>query len=313
VSTSVAEMPVTSPESLIGLGYIVISVGDPSAAGDFYSRALGLPAPESDVLPSCGRHVALKLPSGQRIVLAEMPNRRDLRDTGIHHALRVGAGQRDAVVERLAKEGIEVHRYREDRAAEESDNFYFFDRDGNRIQLVASSSGERAPGVTAIDHTAVLNFDMLWAEEFYGKILGLSAESRYGVRTSDHSRARKWAAGQEAMAPGTRRLDKLYMTMGGQNEVARANMQAYYQLGDGVLGVYLATQHYQEPPEEQLVGVPRTAFATSRDGLDWLAERFAAAHWAFEGPVAHPAGSPIAASIYFKDASSNFLEAYAMR
>jgi hypothetical protein len=217
------------------------------------------------------------------------------------------------MVEALTRDRIEVHRYREDRAAEEPDNFYFLDCDGNRIQLVSSASAPRAPGVAAIDHTVVLNFDMLWAEQFYGKILGLNAESRYGVRTSDHSRARKWAAGQEEMAPGTRRLDKLYMTMGGQNEVARANMQAYYQLGDGVLGVYLATNHYQEPPEEQLVGLPRTAFATSRDGLDRLADRLAAARWAFAGPVAHPAGLPAVASLYFKDASSNFLEAYAPR
>jgi catechol-2,3-dioxygenase len=313
VSTSLAEATVATPERLIGLGYIVLPVADAAAAGAFYSRALGLPAPASDVLPSCGRHVALVLPSGQRVVLAEMPAGRDVRETGVHHGLRVAPDQRDAIVKALTKDGIEVHRYREDRAAESDDNFYFVDRDGNRIQLVASTASPRAPGVAAIDHTAVLNFDMLWAEQFYGRILGLVAESRYGVRTSDHSRAKKWAAGQEEMAPGTRRLDKLYMTMGGQNEVARANMQAYYQLGDGVLGVYLATQHYQEAPEEQLVGLPRTAFATSRQGLDQIAERLTAARWAFVGPVAHPAGSPIAASLYFKDASSNFLEAYAPR
>ncbi|MFM2128630.1 MAG: hypothetical protein RL477_176, partial [Pseudomonadota bacterium] len=162
-------------------------------------------------------------------------------------------------------------------------------------------------------HVGVQVPDMMWGEEFYGKILGLSVESRFGLRTADHARARIWARGEDDMAPGTRRNDRLYMMMGGQKEVPRTNMQIYFRAGDGIIGVYLATRHVQEPPEEDLSGAPRVLVAAKRAALDGAAERLAAARRPFRGPVEHGAASPVAASLYFKDTGGNFIELCALR
>jgi catechol-2,3-dioxygenase len=75
-----------------------------------------------------------------------------------------------------------------------------------------------------------------------------------------------------------------------------------------MLAVYLATQHYQEPPEEQITGVPRTAFFTSRSQLDRVAALLDARGHPYEGPVDHPPSVPLSASLYFRDLSGNFLE-----
>jgi catechol-2,3-dioxygenase len=249
--------------------------------------------------------------SGQSLALAKVTQARDLSETGVHHALRVNDTMRDRIAEHLAAEGVALHTYSEDREAEKNDNFFFFDPDGNRLQLV-TIPGE-SDGIQAIDHTAILAFDMLWAEKFYVDMLGLDVEGRVGWKTADHARARIWAAGNEDMAPGTRRLDKLYMTMGGQNEVPRANMQIYLQTGDSLLMLYLATQHFQEPPEGQAYGTPRTIFAVGRDILDQTASILDAAGQIFEGPVKHAKASPFEASLYMRDPSGNFIELCSVR
>jgi catechol-2,3-dioxygenase len=294
------------------LGFVTVPALDVGAARDFYRRLLGAEDAGADLLPGFGPHAALRLPSRQLIVLAA-PQGPDTRNTGVHHAFRVSPSARAAIAGRSQESGITVETYKEDRSREQADNFFFHDHDGNRIQLVLADKAKAVDGVEAIDHTAVLEYDMLWAESYYGRDLGFAVESRIGVRTGDHSRARRWAAGEEAMAPGTRRIDKLYMTMGGQNEVARANMQVYFHAGNSVFGIYLATTHQQEPPEEQIVGSPRTAFITARADLDRVAAILQRRRRIFEGPVAHPPSAPFAASLYCKDLSGNFLEFCAPR
>jgi len=292
---------------LSSLAFVTVSARDPSAAAAFYKRLFGLEDAGSDRLPGFGAHKTLRMRSGQWLVVTA-PEGPDQRKTGVHTAFRVSPAAHAAIAARLAAEKVEVLTYLEDRVKEAGENFYVLDPDGNRIQLVRSAAAISPHGVDALDHAVVLSYDMHWAEAFYGEDLKMSVESRIGVRTADHSRARRWAAGEEAMAPGTRRLDKLYMTMGGQNEVPRANMQVYFTVGDSTFGVYLATKHQQEPPEEQIVGTPRTAFITSRAGLDRLAEVLQSRHRPCTGPIEHPSSSSLAASLYCKDTSGNFLE-----
>ena len=289
------------------LAFVTAPVADIAAARRFYSRILGLQDMGIDHIPGIRPHAVLRTASGQFLVLTA-PQGPDTRETGVHNAFRVSPAARAAIAERLAAEPVAVLTYKEDRLKEEGENFFFFDPDGNRIQLVRSSSAKSTAGVEAIDHTVVLTYDMLWAEAFYGAGLRLPVESRIGVRTADHARARRWAAGEEQMAPGTRRLDKLYMTMGGQNEVARANMQVYFEAGSSIFGIYLATKHQQEPPEEQIIGAPRTAFAVESEDLQRIAAILQKHRRPFEGPVEHPKTAPFAASLYTKDASGNFLE-----
>ena len=289
--------------------HLLVTVADCHAAAGFYARLFGLAAPATDSLPGCGHHAVLHLAGGQALVLCEQGERPDLRETGVHQAYRLSPAAREEIATRLAAEGVTIHRYKEDRSAEEADNFYFFDPDGNRVQLVASAA---AHGVT-LDHAAVQVADILWAERFYGTELGLAVDHRVGWRTADYARARRWAAGEEEMAPGTRRLDKRYTVMVDKKTVPRANMQLFYRAGDAVIGLYLANKHFQEPPEEQLVGAPRMALRCNRAELDRAAARLEAQRRDFLGPMEHQADSPIAASLYFKDTGGNFLELAAAR
>jgi catechol 2,3-dioxygenase-like lactoylglutathione lyase family enzyme len=297
---------------IVSLGYVTVPVADIAVAREFYGRVLGLEDVGTDRLPGFDAHAVLRLPSRQLVILTG-PQGPDTRNTGVHHGYRVGPAARAAIAERLAADDVEVLTYKEDRPKEEAENFYFLDRDGNRIQLVVSEKVKAQDGIQAIDHTVVLAYDMLWAESYYGHDLKFPVESRVGIRTADHSRARRWAAGEENMAPGTRRLDKLYMMMGGQSEVPRANMQVYFSVGDSVFGIYLAIKHQQEPPEEQIVGAPRTAFVTARGDLDRIAGILQKRHRLHQGPVEHPPSAPFAASLYCKDLSGNFLEFCAPR
>lgn len=287
-----------------GLACLVLSVADSKEAAKFYSGLFDLSDAGRDVLPSLGKHALLAMGNGQRLALAHDPQRADLSETGVHSAFRVASGGRAGIAEALGKLGIAVHDYQEDRAGEAHDNFYFFDPYGNRIQVVEG----HAKTPTALDHCAVLANDILWAEEYYVRVLGLPVEGRIGWNTADHARARRWAAGEENMAPGTRRLDKLYMMMGGKNEVPRANMQLFLNIGASSLLVYLATKHFQEPPEGELTGTPRMILKSNRGELNRIAELMHATGWPCRGPVSHGKDSPFAASLYLRDPSGNFIE-----
>ncbi len=288
------------------ISHLAVEVIDLGRAQGFYRDVLGLKAIGSDIWPDCGHHLVFRTPSGQSLILAQNANRADLSDTGVHFALRAGAGFKDRIAGKLADAGIEVHRYLEDRPAEVTDNFYFLDPDGNRIQLVddPGAAGE----VTGIDHAGVQVADILWAEEFYTGVLGLGVEHRMGWNTADYVRARDWAEGKEDMAPGTRRLDKRYSVMVDRKTVPRANMQIFLGFGRATLAVFLANRHFQEPLEELMVGTPRVAFTTTAQGLDAAALALEQHQIPFDGPVRHPPGAPVGRSLYFKDSGGNFLE-----
>jgi catechol 2,3-dioxygenase-like lactoylglutathione lyase family enzyme len=306
----------TSALDVTGIAHLVVDVGDLDRAIDFYSRVLGLRRIGRDVLPSCGAHALLATASGQAVALALKADRPDLSETGVHQAYRVSPDARAAITKALIAEGVDIRTYKEDRSAEERDNFYFRDTDGNRLQLVQTDANEAAPaaGLAGIDHAAVQVADMLWAEAFYAEGLGLPVDHRVGWKTADYVRARKWAAGEEDMAPGTRRLDQRYTVMVNRKTVPRANMQLFLRAGRGAVGVYLANKHFQEPPEEQIVGTPRIALAVDgRDRLDAAARRLAFHRRPFEGPVTHSSSAPIEASLYFKDPGGNFFELCVVR
>jgi catechol 2,3-dioxygenase-like lactoylglutathione lyase family enzyme len=300
----------TRSESLAtsGLGCLVVPVTDAARAKDFYHYVLGFREVGTDVLPNCGPHALMAAASGQLLALTTDGEALDLRETGVHQAYQVSPAAKDSIARSLATAGVQVLTYKEDRPAEERDNFYFFDPDGNRVQLVAIAGTGSDSGVSGIDHAAIQTADVLWAERFYGDYLGLPIEHRVGWRTEDYVRARRWAAGEEDMAPGARRLDKRYTVMVNKKVVPRANMQLFFKAGASALAVYLANKHFQEPPEEQVVGTPRTVFSASRAVLDAAAALLQRRKWAFEGPVTHPKTVPLAASLYFKDPGGNFLE-----
>jgi catechol 2,3-dioxygenase-like lactoylglutathione lyase family enzyme len=297
-----------------GINHLVIEVKDLKGSEEFYCDLLGFEPAGRDLWPDCGRSLALRAASGQQLVLAESEPPRSLPETGTHQAYRVAPADRETIARKLSARAVKLHTYNEDRPAEKQDNFYFYDPDGNRIQLIARRQTSQPSGkVLGIDHAAVECYDLEWAEAFYAQALGLPVDHRTGWRTADYARAKLWGEGKEEMAPGTRRWDQRYTTMEQKRRLPRPNMQLYVRAGDGVLGVYLALEHRQEPPEEQMAGTPRIGLRVTRDGLQEGMERLSTRRFPFflspfAGPVEHPASAPVAASLYFKDLSSNFLE-----
>jgi catechol 2,3-dioxygenase-like lactoylglutathione lyase family enzyme len=295
---------------LADYSHLALVVVDRDAAREFYCDVLGFRFLGTDMLPACERHIVVAAASDQLVALCDGVRDPALADTGIHQAFRVTERARDEILARLARRGIAIHRYKEDRIAEDADNLYVFDPFGNRLQLVTrpSKAATSSPAlIDGIDHAAVQAIDVEWAEKFYVGHLGLPIEQVVGWRTADYVRARLWGEGKEEMAPGTRRWDKRYNVMHGKDPVPRPNVQLFVTVGDQALGIYLADKHFQDPPEEKVAGLPRLAFAIRREDLDRVAERLA--DWGpTAGPVKHPASSPRSHSIFFKDPGSNFLE-----
>jgi catechol 2,3-dioxygenase-like lactoylglutathione lyase family enzyme len=291
-----------------GISHIVIEVADLKRAKEFYGL-LGFAFAGDNSVPECGRNALFRAASGQGLVLAETPEPRALSETGVHQAYRITPSDRDAVAKELAACAVTVHTYEEDRPHEKRDNFYFYDPDGNRVQLVASAATSGASGrILGIDHAAIECHDLEWAEDFYVKKLGLTVDHRVGWCTDDYVRAQLWGEGKENMAPGTRRWDQRYTVMEQKRRLPRPNTHFFVRVGEQVLGIYLATQHRQEPPEEQIVGTPRIGLRAGREVIGQTAQRLAATRTPIQGPVEHPGPAPIAASLYIRDPGGNFLE-----
>ncbi|HEX6511482.1 MAG TPA: VOC family protein [Chloroflexota bacterium] len=251
----------TAPADLIaGFGGAVLEVSDADRAARFYREVLGL-IDQGDEAEG----PRLRLGSAQ-LTLCQRPQPKVLPDSGTHLALRLPAPDIGPVLRRLEASGVDVHDYREDRPAEQEQNRYFADPDGNRLQLVVGDS----PG---IDHAAVETHDLEWAETFYTHVLGGAVETRVGWRMADYAGAKAWGEGKDGRAPGTRRWDKLYSaTINPEGRVARPNAHIFVTLGPGVvIGLYLAAEHRQEPPLDQFAGTPRICLQTSH--LDELEQR----------------------------------------
>ncbi len=287
------------PRAAAGLisGYagLVLEVSDADRAARFYRELLRL-APDGDT-PEGPR---LRLGSDW-LILRERPAPRVLPDSGTHFALRLP--DVEGLAARLAKAGVAVHDYHEDRPAERDQNRYLADPDGNRLQLVAGPS----PG---IDHVAVETHDLEWSETYYTHILGGVVETRVGWRMDDYAKARAWGEGKDPCAPGTRRWDKLYSaTINPDRQVARPNAHIFVTLGpDAVIGVYLATEHRQEPPPDQFSGTPRIALRAPR--LDELEQRLCEIRLRCL-PNSPDTGGPFerhGAALFARDPGGNFLE-----
>ena len=297
-----------------GISHIVIEVSALKQAEEFYRGVLGFESRGNEPFPNCEASIALRSASGQWLVLAQSSEPRSLPDTGVHQAYKIATADCEAIRKKLAARDVTVHTYKEDRPAEEDDNFYFFDPDGNRVQLVAAKAVSDASGrVLGIDHAAVECHDLEWAEDFYVKLLGLTVDHRVGWRTADYVRARLWGEGKEDMAPGTRRWDQRYTVMEQKRRIPRPNTQLFTRVGDNVLGIYLATQHRQEPPEKQIVGTPRIGLRANRNELDEIKRLLTKHRFPVDGPIEHPASSPVAVSIYVRDPGANFLELGVLR
>lgn len=304
----VTKAPGPAEIRLAGISHLAVNVADIDAALHFYCDSLGFIRESAASLPKCGSHAVVSAASGQRVALCRSESPRPSPEWGVHNAYRVTADARAAIVDRIARQGGQVFSYREMRPAETGDNCYFYDPFGNRIQLVVADRGGSDPTIQAIDHAVIQTIDIEWEEEFYVNLLGLSVECNIGRRTADYVLAQMWKQGKEDMAPGIMRLDKRYSTIHGTDPVPRPNMQLFVETGEDVLGIYLTNKPFQEPPEEMVIGTPRTAFRVTRTALAAIAARLEGTSHPTVGPVEHPTGSPVRHSLYCRDPGANFIE-----
>jgi catechol 2,3-dioxygenase-like lactoylglutathione lyase family enzyme len=299
------DIRIPAPTGALGLiegyGDLVVEVTDAARAGRFYRELLGFePAGETAEGPR------LRVSERQHLVLTERPAPATRPDSGYHATYRFPRPDLMAVAARLVAAEVPVQRYHEDRPAERDENRYCADPDGNRVQLVAGPA-------RGIDHAAVEVYDLEWAEVFYTQLLGGQVETRVGWHMDDYARALVWGRGEDDCAPGTRRWDSLYnaaMSDDNQARVARANPHFFVRFApDIVLGVYLATEHRQEPPREQFVGTPRIGFRLRPGGLEALEQRCQEVRLRCLHR-AEVSGGPferVGAALYLKDPGGNFL------
>ncbi|HEV8021024.1 MAG TPA: VOC family protein [Candidatus Lustribacter sp.] len=302
--SSVTAFPFAStrePARLDGIVHVALEAADLQRASAFYCDVLGFVAEPAVQIPRCGEHAVVRTIAGGRVALCRSDATKP-PDMGRHTAFAASPSGRAAILQRLTERGVAVHAYEEDRPSERGDNCYFYDPDGNRIQLVTGADG-------ALDHAGIQAIDIEWAEDLYVGFLGLPVDAVVGWRTEDYQRAARWGEGKEDMAPGTRRWDKRFAMRPGQGPmIARPNMQLFVRTGAATLGVFLAYERYQLPPEEQIAGTPRIGFRVAATEFATLAERFAQAKIAVDGPHEHPPASPYRAALYARDRSGNFLE-----
>jgi hypothetical protein len=93
-----------------------------------------------------------------------------------------------------------------------------------------------------------------------------------------------------------------------KRRLPRPNTHFFVRVGAEALAIYLATQHRQEPAEEQIVGTPRVGLRAGRPAFEQISQLLAARRTPIQGPVEHPRESAIAASLYVRDPGGNFLE-----
>jgi catechol 2,3-dioxygenase-like lactoylglutathione lyase family enzyme len=277
----------------------VVEVADIPRALHFYTNLLGFE--RAGATPDGPR---LRLGPDHHLMLAERPTPHTYPDSGTHLACGLAPSAYAAALDHLAAAGISVHSYREDRPDEHDANCYCVDPDGNRLQLVATA----APGLL---HAAVETHDLEWAEVFYTQVLGGVVEMRVGWHMDDYARAVRWAEGAEDCAPGTRRIDKPYSDDIGGRRLARPNPQCFVAFAPGVvLGLYLATEHHQEPPPDQFVGTPRLAFRVAPGRLAELEDRLRTVRLRCMLP-AEATGGPYERhgdALFVRDPGGNFLE-----
>jgi len=166
------------------------------------------------------------------------------------------------------------------------------------------------------DHAVIRVNDFMLAEQFYRQIFG----GIYGddlVRVEHRSMNSTEEYVHTAQTGGTgARAAEADQARGIETEDRPRNSnvrlvgvgQGSVQIGGALIPMFLARRHEQEPPPEQLRGSPRHAFPVTEQQMEKAIELLKKYDVDFEGPVQHPDYALVERSLYFRDASSNFLE-----
>lgn len=263
-ATAVAVDPrsTSSELGLYGLGGVVLEVIDFQETQEFYQRLFldrpGEWARDGDRLTFRAR--------GESIQFVRRSRPLTLSHTGQHQAYYVPRERLVQVTDGLVQASHTVNNWREDHPAEREVSAYTHDPSGNRVQLVAVDGDS-----PLLSHVAIEVHDLELAEAFYANVLGGVVDYYHGWKMGDYAEAKAWEEGRDPCAPWTRRFDVRYWD---KLRVARPNMQLFVRYGRSVVGLILAIEHRQEPPEEMLEGTPRVVLR-SQSGAGEVRQRLA--------------------------------------
>lgn len=239
-------------ESIVGA---IIEVKDLEATRAFYSRLFRHHAGQwknsgSVLRFECGRQWV-------EFIARESLNRPE--GTGYHQAYRVPGHQISVLAEELSQTGSQVNWWREDNPSEREATAYLQDPSGNCVQLLPSDADD-----LFLDHVGVVVHDLEPAEVFYVKVIGGKVGYYHGRKMDDFVEAKTWGEGKDPCAPWTRlAVEKRIPDGPERKKIPRPNQQVFVRYGENSLGVILAREHHQEPPEEIRRGTPCTIFKTS--------------------------------------------------
>jgi predicted enzyme related to lactoylglutathione lyase len=244
----------TSPDAMLGW---VVEVRDLTATRAFYEQVF---RQAGGRWVAAGRGRLAYRCGAERVEFGARARPRTLPETGQHQAYRVPADDVPRLVSDLAAAGYAAALWREDRPAERAPTAYLSDPSGNRVQLVAADAD-----AGLVDHATLEVHDLELAETFYVRALGGTVDYYHGWTMEDYAEARAWGEGRDPCAPWTRRTDVQYWN---KRQIPRPNMQLFVRFGSGVLGLVLAREHRQEPPEESLRGTPRVVLGSPGAAAD---------------------------------------------
>ncbi len=275
------------------LAGVVLPVGDLGATKDFYGEIL----PERGRWSEGERSLSFT-GGGQALSFIEESRPRFSPESGAHIALRVVPGRTTKIAETLSAAGFEVSTWREDHPRERAASTYVKDPTGHTVQLVAAEDS-----ALFLDHAAVEVHDLVLAEAYYSRGLGAVAEYAHGTSMDDYAEAKAWGEGRDPCAPWTRLF---VVRVSDRQRMARPNLQLFFRLGETRLGLIVAREHRQEPPEELIRGTPRAILETKVKAEDMVEHlRRLRIKEITPGPL------PFAREgnrIYLRDPAGNFLE-----
>lgn len=226
------------------LAGVVLPASDLGATKKFYGEIL----PEKSRWSEGERRLSFT-GDGQTLSFVEESKPRFFPESGAHIALRVSPGRMMKIVETLAAAGRQVFTWREDHPRERATSAYVKDPTGHTVQLVPAGESD-----LFLDHVAVEVHDLVLTEAYYTLALGAAVEYAHGTSMDDYAEAKAWGEGKDPCAPWTRLS---VVRVSDKQRMARPNLQLFFSLGDAYLGLIVAREHRQEPPEELIRGTPR--------------------------------------------------------
>lgn len=298
---AVARRAAVDAEATIGTNLLVgavVEVTDLAATRRFYELVFRDTAGVWEEPP---RRLGFRT-ADQSIEFVQRARPRTQARVGNHLAYRVKPFRVRPLLDELRAMGHEVSWWREDHPREQEVASYLHDPSGNLLQIAASEE----LGVL-LDHATIAVEDLELGDLFYRTGLGGQLDHYHGWRMDDVREAQRWVDGDDQCAPWTRysKYSRMF-----HETIARPIPQVFLAVGPTRLGLVVASEHVQEPPEGALKGTPRLLLHCAQPA-DKIAAHLAAVDVCSAATARRVPGIRFlreGASFFLRDPSGNFVQ-----